>query len=603
MDRFKDNARLFTRRTLIVAGIKLSLFGALVSRLFYLQVVKQDKYKILAEDNRINIKLLAPERGQIFDRFNVPVAVNQQNFQLLLIPERVKDIDQTLQRLSKIIPMEEDQRQRVIKQIRSQARFLPVTVATSLSWEQLTEIEVNLPTLPGIIIDEGKRRSYPLNMASAHTVGYVGRVSEKELGSDPLLTLPGFQIGKTGIEKQYEKVLRGYAGRMSEEVNATGRRVRELTRQEGESGQDIQMTLDVELQLFTQNRLAEERSASAVIMDVDSGAVYTLASSPGFDPNIFSEPVPHDIWNELINDPATPLTNKAISGQYPPGSTFKMVTALAALEAGITPKFKSFCGGHIDLGNHRFHCWKRGGHGWAGYEKALAESCDVFFYELSKEVGIEKIAAMARKLGLGSVLGIDIPGEKPGLVPDKNWKRGQYNKEWQVGDTIIASIGQGYLQTTPLQLATMTARLVNGGYEVSPYIVQAIGGVVKQAPRPESLDIDPKHLSLVQDGMWSVVNGIKGTAFAARIKEPGFEMAGKTGTAQVRRISMEERRRGLKMEDLPWKFQHHALFVGYAPVDKPRFAAAVVVEHGGSGSSTAAPIVRDLLLEAQKRLS
>lgn len=603
MDRYKDNARMFTRRALIVAGIKLSLFGALVSRLFYLQVIKRDKYKILAEDNRINIKLLAPERGQIFDRFNVPVATNQQNFQLLMIPEQVEDVEQTLNRLSNVIAIDDKQRTTIIKQIRSNPRFIPVTIASTLSWEQLAEIEVNLPNLPGIMIDEGKRRAYPLNAATAHVVGYVGRVNEKEMTGDPVLSLPGFQIGKTGIEKEYEKSLRGFVGRMSEEVNASGRRVRELSRQNGDIGKDIQMTIDVELQIFTQNRLAQERSASAVIMDVHSGAVYTLASSPSFDPNIFTQSVPHDIWNEWMNNDARPLTNKAISGQYPPGSTFKMVTALAALEAGITPSFSTFCPGHMDLGDHRFHCWKRGGHGWCDHEKALQQSCDVFFYELSKEVGIEKIAAMSRRLGLGSELGIDIPGEKPGLIPDKNWKRGRYNKDWQVGETIIASIGQGYIQTTPLQLATMTARIVNGGYDVSPYIVQSIDGVVRQVPRTTSLNLDPRHIEIVKQGMFSVVNTLKGTAYKSRIKEEGFEMAGKTGTAQVRRISMDDRRRGMKMEDLPWNQQHHALFVAYAPVDKPRFAVAVVVEHGGGGSAVAAPIAHDILLEAQRRLS
>ncbi len=602
MDRFKENAKLFTRRTLIVAGIKLSLFAGLIGRLFYLQVVKKDTYTMMAEDNRINIKLLAPDRGQIFDRFNVPMATNQQNFQLLLIPERVSDVDATLNALSRIVPVPQEQRKTIIKRIQSQPRFMPVTAATSLSWEQLAEIEVNLPNLPGIVIDEGKRRFYPLNAATAHTVGYVGRVNEKELTGDPILTLPGFQIGKSGIEKQYDKLLQGFPGRTSQEVNAAGRQVRELTRQNPEKGQDIQLTLDVELQIFTQNRLAEERSASAVLMDVHSGAVYTLASSPGFDPNIFTEPIPHDVWKGLMNDEAAPLTHKAISGQYPPGSTFKMVTSLAALEAGISPKFTAYCPGHMDLGNHRFHCWKRGGHGWCGHEKALQQSCDVFFYELSKEVGIENIAKMARRLGLGEVLGIDIPGEKAGLIPNKQWKRGRFSKDWQVGETVIASIGQGYLQATPLQLVTMMARMVNGGYKVSPYLVQSVGGVVKQAPRPESLDLNPDHIELVKRGMDMAVNTPKGTAYTSRILEDRFKMAGKTGTSQVRRITMEERRRGIKMEDLPWKFQHHALFTGYAPLDKPQFAVAVVVEHGGSGSKTAAPIVRDILLEAQKRL-
>lgn len=602
MDRHKDNYKLFTRRALIMGGVKTGLLGVLGARLAYLQVFQQNKYKTLADDNRINLKLLEPLRGHIYDRFDVPVAINTQNFRLNIIAEQAQNVEETLYKLARTIPLTEQDIQRVLNDVKARRSFVPVTILNTLNWEQLAAVEVSLPELPGIVIEEGQIRSYPLIESAAHLVGYVGAVSESELGDDPVLSLPGFRIGKTGVEKKHELILRGTAGTAQIEVNALGRQVRELQRQEGQKGDDITLTIDAELQHNIQKRLARERSAAAVVMDTQTGAVYAMNSHPSFDPNLFIHGISAEVWEEYLANAANPLTNKAIAGQYPPGSTFKMVTALAGLQTGIIkPGRTAFCPGHMDLGDHRFHCWKRGGHGHVGFTQALAQSCDVFFYEIAKDIGIENIAEMSRKLGLGDELGIDIPGERGGLIPDKDWKRGRFGSPWQLGETVVASIGQGYILTTPLQLATMTARLVNGGKAVKPYVVEKVGGWRRQHKEPESLGIDDKYLTMVRRGMEMAVMSTKGTAFASRIKQAEMAMAGKTGTAQVRRISMEDRIRGMKMEELPWDQQHHALFVGYAPYDNPRYAAAVVVEHGGGGSSVAAPIAHDILLKTQER--
>lgn len=367
-------------------------------------------------------------------------------------------------------------------------------------------------------------------------------------------------------------------------------------------GERVVLSIDAELQRAAMQLMVVHRSASAVVMDVHTGEIYALASYPAYDPNYFTGGISHERYEELRSDITFPLTNKAVAGQYPPGSTFKMVTALAALEAGVIHEGTgTFCPGHYDFGNGRFHCWKKGGHGTVNVVGALAQSCDVFFYKLSTELGIKRIADMARRLGLGSKYEMELQEERAGLVPDEAWKRKRYDEGWHPGETVIASIGQGYMLSTPLQLAVMTSRIVNGGLAVKPWLTGNVGG--QKVPRPawDKINLNPKHVRLVMRGMENVCNNERGTAYAARIKEPGIEMAGKSGTAQVKRITKQERAAGIKNEDLPWQFRHHALFVGYAPMTNPRYACSVVVEHGVGGSSAAAPIVRDLLMLAQQR--
>lgn len=605
MDRETERYRSLTRRTLVLGGLQTGLFGTLAARMYYLQVVERERYRVLAEENRINIRLSVPSRGRIVDRFGVPLAVNHQNFRVVLVAEEAGDVEETLDRLSRIVTLTEFERRRALRDIGRRRAFVPVTLVENLGWQQVARLEANAPRLPGISIEVGELRHYPHGPATAHILGHVGAVSESELTGDPVLALPGFRIGKTGVERQLEDSLRGEAGASQVEVNALGRVIRELRRDEGTPGGDVRLTIDIGLQEYVQDRLRAERSAAAVVLDVETGEVFAMASQPSFDPNPFTAGMSLDAWNGLVNDPYGPLNNKAITGQYAPGSTFKMLVALAALEEGVIgPGYQAWCPGFLELGNHRFHCWRRGGHGWVALAEAISQSCDVYFYELSRRIGIEKIAAMAQRFGLGLPTGIDLPGEKEGLMPTRAWKQAMLGQPWQPGETLIAAIGQGYVLATPLQLAVMTARIANGRSQVRPRVTLSVGETGTPAADVPAADlgVSESSLALVRDGMERVTSSPTGTARWAQIDVAGMEMAGKTGTSQVRRISNVERLSGIiRNEDRPWRLRDHALFVAYAPMDAPRYAAAVVVEHGGSGSRTAAPIARDILLECQQR--
>ncbi|MEQ8196301.1 MAG: penicillin-binding protein 2 [Rhodospirillales bacterium] len=603
-----DRQKLLTRRAALLGGGKFALLSALAGRLYYLQVVEAERYATLADENRISLRLLPPPRGRIVDRFGKPLAINRQNYRVVLISENTHDIDGTLDQLSRMIPLSEGDRRRILREIRRKRSFVPVTVRENLSWEEVAWIEVNTPDLPGIMIDVGQSRYYPHGESVAHVLGYVAAVSEKEASDEPLLQLPGFRIGKSGIEKTHDLALRGASGSLQVEVNAVGRIIRELSRQEGQSGAEIALTVDLGLQNFVSKRLGEE-SASAVVLDVHNGDILALVSTPAYDPNAFNRGLAADEWKSLITNPRAPLTNKAISGQYPPGSTFKMAVALAALEKGvITPGTHFHCSGSVRLGDAKFHCWKKGGHGTLDLVQAITRSCDVYFYEVAKRTGIDRISAMAKKLGMGQMLKVDLPGELKGLMPTRSWKRTATGTPWQQGETLIAGIGQGFMLATPLQLAVMTARLANGGFAVTPRLTRAVAysdalAPVSQAEFP-GIGVSAQNLNIIRQAMARVVNEPGGTAFRSRIRPEEFAMGGKTGTVQVRRISKAEREQGVrKNEDLPWEVRDHALFVGFAPVDNPRYAVAVVIEHGGGGSKAAAPIARDILLEAQRRKS
>ena len=596
------SAKVFSRRAFIIGALQAGTLCILGSRLAWLQISQGSRYKTLSDKNRINIKVIAPSRGHIVDRFGVPLAVNNQNFRVLVIPEQVKDLKTSLKILQTYISIDEECIEHVLEMAGKVSKFVPIEVKDELTWEEVAKIEVHLPDLPGLFIDIGEVRSYPYNDSTAHIVGYVGFPTKIDLTDDPVLKLPGFKLGKTGIEKKFDVDLRGIAGIAEIEVNVIGREVRELKRKDARSGKRIALTIDGELQRFAQQRLCKEVSASAVIMDAHTGAIYAMASHPSFDPNIFIHGLSASAWEELLADKGHPLTNKAIAGQYPPASTFKMVTALAGLQVGkITKDRKVFCPGFYDYGKDRFHCWKRGGHGSINIVDALTQSCDTYFYELATEIGIDKISKTAKQLGFGSKLGFELSEERSGLVPDKNWKMGYHGEIWRPGDTIVTGIGQGSLQATPMQLAVMTARFVNGGYAVRPWIT----GYEKDSrilthkwPR---MNINKSHLTLIKSGMDRVVNYEKGTAYKSRIELSSMAMGGKTGTAQVRKITAAQRLAGIKNEDLPWEQRHHGLFVGYAPVNAPRYVVSVIVEHGVGGSTSAAPIARDLLIEAQKR--
>jgi penicillin-binding protein 2 len=595
------NQRL-NRRTLLLGGAMGAMIAVLGVRMRYLQVDQADEFKLLAEENRINIRLIPPVRGLIQDRNGKIIAGNEQNYRVVITREAAGDVDLVMRRLASIIPMTAEEMQQAIDEAKSLSAFVPVTVAERLSWDDFSKVAVNAPALPGIVPEVGQSRRYPLDTDFAHVVGYVGPVSEKDLegvaSPDPLLKIPKFQIGKIGVEKWMEDTLRGEAGTKRIEVNSAGRVMRELERQDGDPGLDIRLTIDADIQNFAQVRLGEE-SAAVVVMDVTNGDIICCASAPSFDPNLFVRGISHTDYKGLMEDDHRPLANKTVSGAYPPGSTFKMVTALAALEAGVTTaETKVSCPGYIEFGERRFHCWKRAGHGTVRLERSLSESCDVYYYDMAQKVGIEKIAETGRKLGLGTKFDIPMSAVTEGKMPDKAWLLERYKQEWRIGDTINASIGQGYVLASPLQLAVMTARIASGR-SVSPRLVRMVNDQELPAAEAPALDIPPEYLAAVRNGMHEVVNGDHGTAKSSRIVEPTMVFAGKTGTSQVRNISKAEREAGvISNEDLPWNRRDHALFVGFAPYDAPRYAVAVVVEHGGGGSTAAAPIARDVILRA-----
>ena len=599
----KSRSKVFNRRMALIAGGKVAFLSALAGRLYYLQVVEADRYRMLADENRINLVLLPPPRGFIVDRNGAALAVNTQNYRVVIVPEQTRDISATLTALGQLIALSANDIRRVERGVRRRRAFVPITVRDNLSWEEVSRVEVNAPSLPGVSIDVGQSRHYPHGQALAHVLGYVAAVSTEELTGDPLLELPEFRVGKNGVEKKYDKVLRGTAGNSQVEVNALGRVIRELRRNEDQPGAEVALTIDLKLQLFATQRVKEERSAVVVVLDVDNGDILAMVSTPSFDPNAFNEGLSTEAWNALTQNSDSPLINKAIAGQYSPGSTFKPIVAMATLEAGISSDTRVFCRGHIELGDRRFHCWNEHGHGELTLHGAIRESCDVWFYEMARRLGVDRMAEMAKRFGFGRRLGVDLAGEQPGLVPTRKWKRDTLNAAWQGGETLVTGIGQGYVLTTPLQLAAMTAQLVNGGHIVRPNLQRDLSVPTNALPggMPPSLGFSPASLKFMVRAMTDVVNAPNGTAYAARIRRARWAMGGKTGTSQVRRITTLERERGVqKNVDRPWKERDHALFVGFAPVDRPRYAISVVVEHGGAGASKAAPIARDILTELQR---
>ncbi|MBV1885541.1 MAG: penicillin-binding protein 2 [Parvibaculaceae bacterium] len=602
----KDSVRLktFSRRAALIGGVQFAAFSVLASRMYYLQVLKSDEYTMLAEDNRINVRLLAPLRGEIVDRFGKVLVSNRQNFRVLLVPEQTNDIEETLDRVGRLLKISDRQRRKILRDAKRSAKFLPLTVAENLSWEEFAEVNIHEPDLPGIQPDVGETRHYPFGEELAHIVGYVAPVSDRDLedDKDPLLKLPGFRIGKQGLESRLDGELRGKAGASHVEVNAYGRVIRELSKDPGTAGAPITLTLDMDVQKYAIERMAGETGA-AVVMDIHTGEVVTIASTPAFDSNDFNIGLSQKKWDGLLHNVYKPLVNKAIAGQYPPGSTVKMMVALAAFESGlVNPRHRVTCNGKYTLGNHDFHCWKKRGHGAVDMHHAIMHSCDIYFYEIAKKIGIDRIEAMARRLGLGEMHDFEVPGEKSGLVPSRDWKLARTGSSWQQGETLIAGIGQGYMLATPLQLAVMTSRIANGGFAVEPRIVRGVGETFIPPPKAPDIGISKAGLELVKGGMNAVSNIPGGTAYRSRIKEKGMELAGKTGTAQVRRITKAERESGvLKNKELEWKQRDHALFVAFAPVDNPQYAISLIVEHGGSGSGVAAPIARDIMKRVLER--
>lgn len=598
MNRDNSKGKVLIFRTLIWGGIQFVLLLVIAARLYFLQVYEADKYRTLSDENRISARILVPPRGVIYDRNGVPIANNKQNFQAMLVAEQANNVGETLEKFKKLMPLSEKEEARIFRDLKRYRRFVPIKLKEGLSWEDVSRVLLVAPEMPGIIVDDGLSRDYPFGRQMTHVLGYVAAVSEKDLQTDgdPLLETPGFKIGRIGLEKKYESKLRGKGGNLKLEVNAVGRIMKEIEREDGTPGEKLELTLDSRLQQKAYELFGEE-SGAAVLMDVNSGEILTFISMPSYDSNDFVQGVSQELYDALLHNEKQPLINKAIAGRYSPGSTFKMIVALAALESGaITRDTKVSCYGKMNFGNHLFHCWKKGGHGALNVVEALQHSCDIFFYEVAQKVGIDRIAAMARRFGLGAPTTLNFDDEKAGIIPDKAWKLANLKSPWQGGETLIAGIGQGYILTTPLQLAVMTARIANGGVMVEPSLTPVSKEKIKKY---KNIGINPAYMALVKEGMCSVVNRPGGTALMSRFDYNGQKMCGKTGTTQVKRISLQERQTGIiKQEDLPWKYRNHALFVGYAPHDRPRYAVAVLVEHGGGGSSVAAPIASALLKEA-----
>ncbi|MCF2905019.1 penicillin-binding protein 2 [Octadecabacter sp. CECT 8868] len=604
----EDSNRRLSRRAMLLGTAQLGIIGILGARMGSMQVEQADTFRMLAEENRINIGLIPPARGLIYDVNGVVIADNEQHYTVTMTREGAGDVDEILARLGRLIALDPERLEKAREELKARSPFVPVTVAERMTWEDVARVTVNAPALPGVVAELGRSRIYPQGADLAHVVGYVGPVSDYDLSriedQDPLLQIPRFQIGKTMVENRLEQELRGSAGTKRVEVNAAGRVMRELDRVEGIPGADIQLTVDAKLQNYMQARLDGD-SAAAIVMDVTNGDIRGIASAPTYDPNVFVQGISTTLWNELNErevDPKLhrrPLAAKTVQGTYPPGSTFKMVTALAALEDGVVEAEDTVrCVGHADVFDVRFHCWKRSGHGNMNLNESLKQSCDVYYYDIAQRVGIDKIAAMGRKLGLGERHDLPMSAIRSGIMPDKAWKRETRGEDWRVGDTVNASIGQGYVATSPLQLAVMSARIATGR-AVSPRLVRSIDGVEQPSGAGESLGINENNLRRVRRAMYDVSNNSRGTAYRARIAVEEFKMAGKTGTSQVRAIARDENGNVItRNADLPWEARDHALYVAFAPAENPKYAVAVVVEHGGGGSTAAAPIARDILLQA-----
>ncbi len=604
-----------SRRTVLLGGGVSLLFGGVAARLYQLQIADHQKYLDLAQENQFNRRVLTPLRGEIVDRFGGPLASNRKNFRVLLVPEQARDVDAILDKINKITPVSEDKRARVMREIRRRGAFTPVQIADNLSWEDFSKLNFELPHLSGVLPDVGETRDYPYGADAAFVVGYVGAVTERDLSAQEsdedrvLLRQPGFKVGREGLERTYEDELRGEAGVMNVKINAHGRVIEEMVDSAvpPSQGRTLTLTIDSELQAHAMKVLAEPtpgvdqdtQSAAAVVMDVITGDILVLASTPAFNPNDFNVGIDPDLWRDLNASPYKPLLNKPLSGVYPPGSTFKVISAVAAQRAGVKPNHSVHCSGRVWYGNRYFHCWKRGGHGHVDMKNSLKHSCDVFYYDIAKTLEIDLLADTARKFGLGQTYELGIPGQQRGVVPDRDWKREYFagnpaQQPWFQGETLSCIIGQGYVTSTPLQLAVMSARVATGK-AVRPRLVRAVGDLVLPAPEAPLIDVDQDYLAVVRAGMNAVTNEY-GTAARSRLEDPDWQMAGKTGTSQVYAITAEDRAHGLaKPEDLPWARRDHALFVSYMPFENPRYACAVVVEHGIGGARAAGPKARDIM--------
>ena len=587
-DDEQATARRFSRRIALLGAAQAAGFAALGWRYFELQVMEEGRYAPLAEDNRVALQPLLPKRGRILDAAGRVLADNEESFRATVTPALAGDVAATMSEVARVLPMTAEDVERIVKRGKKQSRNLPLVIASDIAFADVARLNVLAPELPGVRTEIVWKRRYTQGAAVGHVVGYVGSIDRVGIDDDSAMRLPDMRVGKTGAEAGFDEKLRGAGGAQKVEVDARGRIIRDLDTTAPIDGEDAALSIDVELQRRVLERLQRERRASCVALDARTGEVRVMASTPGYDPAEIVNGMTDETWRRLSTAEDTPLLNRALAGQYPPGSTFKMATALAALRAGVADAEESIeCDGRFEYAGQTFRCWKRSGHGRMSLHQALKSSCDAYFFELARRVGIAALADAARQLGLGQTFEGGLSQHKAGLVPDPDWKRGRWNAGWLGGETILTGIGQGYLLATPLQLAVMTARIATGR-EVTPTLELAKPGA--PAPTFAELPFTPAHLDAVRAAMVAVVNDGGGTGSAARLAGDGMVVAGKTGTSQVSRASTD-----VSSDDLGWGQRDHALFVAYVPAASPRYAVAAVVEHGGSGGSTAAPLVRDVM--------
>jgi penicillin-binding protein 2 len=587
------------RRMFILAAAKVILLGGIVSRLFFLQVKENKKYLTLSDKNRIREWKLPPVRGHFEDYFGNTIAGNFEAYELHLIPEEIENFKYTINRVRNILQLSENQFQKILKKKDQIKPWENLIVSNNLTWENFSKINNNLYDLNGIKPVISISRNYPFKENYTHVLGYVSQANEQDIISNETIKekfVQGLKVGKIGLEKTFENDLIGTNSIERYEVNAYGRRISQLEFQKGDKGKTIKLTIDTEIQKLA-NELLAEKAGSICVMDIFTGHVIAMHSSPSFDPNKFVFGINTDDWQLIRNDPKKPLVNKSLSGNYSPGSTIKPIVALSALEnKTINANFRVNCKGHkkpLELYGQTYHCWKKEGHGIVDMREAMKQSCDTYFYEVARRLGVDKLSETAKKFGLGKKVFEDLfEIEKSGLVPSTSWKKNVLGINWVLGETIITGIGQGYIQTTPIQLCLMTAQIANGGHKIIPKLI--VDSKTDDEDKFSPIVEDAKNMKLVQDAMFSSTNEIRGTSYKSRIDDPKYQFAGKTGTAQVKRITKQDRELDLDTSEIPYEERDHALYIAFGPYKNPRYAVSIVIEHGGSGGAIAAPLAKQL---------
>ena len=586
----KKQYSVINRRTLLLYGLKLSLFGIVGWRLYNIQIKDSEKYRTLSKNNQIDIEFLYPLRGRILDANNNILVSNKKVFDVYLIPEKTNNINNTLNQISAIIKIEFSKKRKIIELSKKVKKFEKIKIFENINWLELEKVESNRLNIDGIFISQDYMRVYNYGNIFSHILGYINKPNEDEISLPFITNMPDLEIGKEGIEKNFNPLLVGKAGQREIEVNSSGRIIREISRRDSIQGKDLQLTLDLRLQEYSVNLLNSHRAGSIVVMNVNNGNILCMASTPSYDPNKIIKKPNKKYWDSILQNNLSPLTFRSIQGLYAPGSTFKMIVAIAGLHHGIiNVGTKHSCSGKISLGDRLYHCWKNNGHGSMNVESAIKESCDVFFYEISKKIGIDKIAEVAKDFGLGKTYDLPLSNQKSGIVPSKEWKKENLGESWYPGETLISAIGQGFVLATPLQLAAMTSIIAKDGKIIKPKLTnnENLNKITNQLEKYKS------SIKIIKQSMFKVVNENKGTAFKSRSNEVTF--SGKTGTSQVRRITVAEREsEDFRKKEVEWNKRDHALFVGYMPHDNPKYSISVVIEHGGSGASTAAPIAKQV---------